>query len=174
MNRFIFFQTAGFRNAYRAGCAAAVALLACGGPEFDGRVFRDGNVAFRLHNVPSDWRTLEISDTAVAFRDDANAATVAINGRCGQDAEDVPLKALTQHLFLQFTQREQFTQALLALDGREAMRTRMVAKLDGVSKFFDVVVLKKNGCVFDFLQIANSSQDPNQFLRFVRGFSSLS
>lgn len=149
-------------------------LLACGGPGFDGHVFRDGNVAFRLQSVPSGWRPLEISDTALAFRDEKNAATVAINGRCGQDAGDVPLKALTQHLFLQFTQREQYSQALLALDGREALRTRMVAKLDGVPKFFDVVVLKKNGCVYDFLQIANASQDPEPFLRFVRGFSSIS
>jgi hypothetical protein len=49
-----------------------------------------------------------------------------------------------------------------------------VAKLDGVEKHFQVVVLKKDGCVYDFLQIANGPQDTERFLHFVRGFSSLS
>jgi hypothetical protein len=148
-----------------SGCAAA---------HFDGQVFRQGDVAFRLEHLPPSWRNIEISDTALAFRDDENASTVAINGRCGKDAEDVPLRSLTQHLFLQFTERRLEEQELFPLDGREALRTQMVAKLDGVEKYFHVVVLKKDGCVYDFLQIANGPQDTERFLHFVRGFSSLS
>ena len=124
--------------------------------------------------MPPTWRQLEITDTALAFRDDERGATVAINGRCGKDASDVPLRSLTQHLFLQFTERRQEEQQLLPLDGREALATQMVAKLDGVEKHFHVVVLKKDGCVYDFLQIASERQDPEEFLEFVRGFSSLS
>ena len=84
----------------------------------------------------------------------------------------MPLKSLTQHLFLQFTDRQQEEQQLIPLDGREALETQMVAKLDGVEKHFHVVVLKKDGCVYDFLQIANAQQDPEQFRSFVNGFSS--
>jgi hypothetical protein len=146
---------------------------ACSTSHFDGQVFRKGAVAFRLQHLPPTWRHIEISDTALAFRDDENAATVAINGRCGKDAEDVPLQSLTQHLFLQFTERQLEDQELFPLDGREALRTEMVAKLDGVRKHFHVVVLKKDGCVYDFLQIANGRQDSGEFLDFVRGFTSL-
>ena len=64
--------------------------------------------------------------------------------------------------------------ARFPLDGREALETQMVAKLDGVEKYFHVVVLKKDGCVYDFLQIAGKPQDPEQFRYFVRGFASLS
>ena len=98
---------------------------------------------------------------------------MAVNGRCGKDAEDVPLKSLTQHLFLQFTDRQLEDQELLSLDGREALRTEMTAKLDGVQKYFHVVVLKKDGCVYDFLQIANQHLEKEPFLDFVRGFQSL-
>jgi hypothetical protein len=153
--------------------ALACLALGCATSHFDGRVFRKGDVAFRLEHLPPGWRNIEISDTALAFRDDENAATVAINGRCGKDAEDVPLQSLTQHLFLQFTDRQLEQQELFPLDGREALRTEMVAKLDGVPKYFHVVVLKKDGCVYDFLQIANQHQDASEFLEFVRGFSSL-
>jgi hypothetical protein len=153
--------------------SAAMAGLACSTTHFDGRVFRKGDVAFRLEHLPPRWRPIEINDTALAFRDDDNAATVAINGRCGKDAEDVPLKSLTLHLFLQFTDRQLEDQELLSLDGREALRTEMTAKLDGVQKYFHVVVLKKDGCVYDFLQIANQHLDKEPFLDFVRGFQSL-
>ena len=154
-------------------CLGVAVALGCAASHFDGQVFRKGNVAFRLERLPPQWRHIEISDTALAFRDDENSATVAINGRCGKDAEDVPLQSLTQHLFLQFTERQLQHQELFPLDGREALRTEMTAKLDGVPKYFHVVVLKKDGCVYDFLQIANQHQDTGQFLDFVRGFSSL-
>jgi hypothetical protein len=157
----------------RASIALAGFALACSTTHFDGRVFRKGDVAFRLERLPTGWRPIEISDTALAFRDDENAATVAINGRCGKDAEDVPLQSLTQHLFLQFTDRQLEQQEVFPLDGREALRTEMIAKLDGVPKYFHVVVLKKDGCVYDFLQIANQHQDAGEFLDFVRGFTSL-
>jgi hypothetical protein len=160
----------------RVACAVALlgSALGCSSAPFDGRVFRQGDVAFRLQHLPPGWRHIEISDTALAFRDDENAATVAINGRCGKDADDVPLQSLTQHLFLQFTDRQLGDQELFPLDGREALRTEMVAKLDGVPKYFHVVVLKKDGCVYDFLQIANQQQETGEFLDFVRGFTSLS
>lgn len=151
-----------------------IAALACSSSSFDGKVFRRGDIAFRLEHLPATWRNIEISDTALAFRDDEKAATVAINGRCGKDADDVPLRSLTQHLFLQFTERRIEQQELFPLDGREALQTQMVAKLDGVEKHFHVVVLKKDGCVYDFMQIANGPQDPEEFLQFVQGFSSLS
>jgi hypothetical protein len=148
--------------------------LGCAGPRFDGQVFRQGDIAFRLERLPTSWRHIEVSDTALAFRDDDNAATVAVNGRCGKDAEDVPLQSLTQHLFLQFTERQLENQELFPLDGREALRTELTAKLDGVPKYFHVVVLKKDGCVYDFMQIANQRLEGDEFLDFVRGFSSLS
>ncbi len=154
--------------------ALALGLLACSSAHFDGQVFRRGDVAFRLQRLPKSWRPLQLQDTALAFRDDERETTVAVNGRCGQDAEDVPLQSLTRHLFLQFTERSIASQERMPLDGREALRTRMVAKLDGVQKHFDVIVLKKDGCVYDFLQIASARQDPQDFLDFVRGFSSLS
>jgi hypothetical protein len=163
--------------AARLGAAlSALSVLAsgCGAATFDGQLFRKDDVAFRLAHLPPNWRQIEINDTALAFRDDERGATVAINGRCGRDADDVPLQSLTQHLFLQFTERQLESQQLMPLDGREALETQMVAKLDGVEKHFHVVVLKKDGCVYDFLQIAGDRQDPDSFRHFVSGFSSAS
>jgi hypothetical protein len=169
------------RASARASILHALALVAglttglgCSTSHFDGHVYRHEDIAFRLARVPEGWRAIESSDTALAFRDDSREATIAINGRCGKDAEDVPLRSLTQHLFIQFTERRLERQELLSLDGREALATRMVAKLDGVPKHFQVVVLKKDGCVYDFWQITAREVAPETFLDFVQGFSTLS
>jgi hypothetical protein len=155
----------------------AVSLLsvACASQPYDGRVFRSGALAFRIGPVPDGWRPIEASEALLAFRDDDGRATIAVNGRCGADGDDVPLEALTKHLFLQFTQRQLQSQGRVEMDGREALRTDMVAALDGVAKRYTVYVLKKDGCVYDFLRIADGAGEPKEssFERFVQSFSTL-
>ena len=162
------------------GFAATVAglgliLTGCASSGFDGSVYRDEDVRFRVGPIPNSWRRLDVEDTRLAFRDDSTNATVAVNGRCGLDGDDVPLSSLTQHLFLQFTEREQLSQAKVSLDGREALRTELNAALDGVKKRYLVYVLKKNGCVYDFMYIAADSAPGSraEFERFVQGFAAL-
>ena len=151
-------------------------LSACGATAFDGRVYKNADLSFRLAAVPSGWRRIEADDALLAFRDDASLASVILNGRCGKDGDDVPLVSLTHHLFLSFTDRVIENEQRIALDGREALRTELTAKLDGVEKHFVVFVLKKNGCVYDFVQIAppgGSAESHDQFVRFVQGFATI-
>jgi hypothetical protein len=147
----------------------------CASNAYDGRIYRNDQLAFRIGPVPESWRPIEASDALLAFRDDAKNATIAVNARCGLDGDDVPLEALTKHLFLQFTQRQVQDQGLVRMDGREALRTQIVAALDGVPKRYTVYVLKKDGCVYDFLHIADDASVAHEpsFERFVHSFSTL-
>ena len=106
--------------------------MGCGGPRFDGSVYRGDGFAFRVPPLAPGWERVEQTHAALTFRDRANRASILVNGRCGLDGDDVPLGALTNHLFLQFTERDIETQEVVPFDGREAMHTRMSAKLDGV------------------------------------------
>lgn len=155
-------------------------LLACaGGPRYDGNTFRSEELAFEVGPPPSHWRPLESDEALIAFRDDESRATIAVNGRCHRDGDDVPLQALTHHLFLHFTDRELVEQKELVLDERAALRTELRASLDGVPKHFTVYVLKKDGCVYDFLRIADVQPEPGEesdqraFRRFVSSFRSV-
>jgi len=154
-------------------CMALVAV-GCASNQFDGQVFRHGDVAFRVGPVPDHWRQVSVDDSTLAFRDDRAGATIAVEGRCGKDAEDVPLKSLTQHLFLQFTDRKTLREDLVSLDGREALVTEMEARLDGVDKHFVVVVLKKDNCVYDMMRIAASGGTASDdFEAFYQGFATV-
>lgn len=156
----------------------AVALTAvasgCGRPGLSGNVFRQGDIAFRVGPVPERWQPVQAEiegDLAsFAFRDPELAVTVGAAGRCHRDGDDVPLRALTQHLYLGFTNREIQDEQELRLDNRAALRTEMTARLDGVPKHFVFVVLKKDGCVYDFWRIADQPSDTSAFDTFVLGF----
>jgi hypothetical protein len=150
-----------------------LALSSCSSASFDGSIYRDSEVAFRVGPLPSSFRAVKADGTRLAFRDDAADATIAVNGRCGVDGDDVPLQALTRHLFIHFTQRQVLSERTVKLDGREALRTELNAELDGVPRSFVVYVLKKDGCVYDFMWIgqADSTSGLPDFERFVLGFS---
>jgi hypothetical protein len=150
--------------------------LGCSSTQLEGRVYHGEDVSFRVGPIPESWRRVKLDGPAFAFRDDAAKATVAVNARCHRDGDDVPLKALTEHLFLYFSEREVRSQRTLMLDGREALRTDILARLDGVPMHYTVYVLKKDWCVYDFMYIASPSSPPESreaFERFVRGFGTL-
>jgi hypothetical protein len=152
-------------------------LAGCGGTSFDGRVFRNDELSFRVLRVPSSWHAIEAPGSLLAFRDDRTPASVSVSGRCGKDGDDVPLESLTHHLFLNFTERKVVGQERLTLDGREALKSELVAKLDGVPKQFMVYVLKKNGCVYDFAYVAPAgaaAEGQTDFVAFVESFSTIS
>jgi hypothetical protein len=172
---------AAMRFGRRRGATFALVLLllgliGCGGPTFEGSVYRGRGFAFRVPPPPASWKRIEVGDDALAFEDTQTSAMIAASGRCKVDGEDVPLRSLTQHLFLQFTERDVQVEEVVPFDGREALHTVVVAKLDGVPRQFDVWVLKKDGCVYDLYCIADPArfQDAaGPFRDFVRGFATV-
>jgi hypothetical protein len=154
--------------------SACLGFVACASSTWDGQVYRGEAVNFRAGRIPPTWRRLDADNALLTFRDSARDLVISVNGRCGKDGDDVPLQALTQHLFMYFTDRQITTQGKISLDGREALRTELAAKLDGVPRQFIVYVLKKNSCVYDFIFIAQPSVDAGakaEFDQFVAGFS---
>lgn len=148
-------------------------LAACATTSFDGTTYRTKQTTFRVGPRPSTWQRVETSHGLLAFRDEARSATVVLNGRCDEPSDDAPLASLTQHLFLMFTERVIEGEETLPFDGREARRTTLSAKLDGVPKRFVAVVAKKDNCVYDFVLIADPAQFEEArvaFDAFVSGF----
>lgn len=159
-------------------CVTGACLTGCGGgPSFDGKIYHGGATSFRVGAIPPQWESLEVGgDDAVAVRDPLTHTLITVSARCGRDADDVPLQALTKHLFIQFTERQIHSEATFQLDGREALRTELTAKLDGVLRRFRVVVLKKDGCVYDLSEIASpgaTADSDRVFDGVVAGFSTL-
>lgn len=91
-----------------------------------------------------------------------------LNARCSRPDDITPLVALTNQLVMGSTERDVTVQETEPFDGREALRTRMRAKWDGVPMSQEIFVLKRDGCVYDFVY----SGPPDAFEAGVSAFQS--
>lgn len=128
--------------------------MGCGGPTLEGGVYRGNEVQYRVGQIGAGFQSVSVADhNDLAWSNHETGALVQVNSTCEADM-DVPLTALTNHLLIGFTEREIRSQETHPLDGREALVTNVVAKLDGVLRTMLLVVLKKDGCVYDMSLIA--------------------
>ena len=132
------------------------ALLAgCHRATFEDSVLQKSDVKYRVGPLSNDvWERRGFADNDLAFVERGDTGRViATNATC-RDHDDPSLQVLTKHLLMGFTERQDLGQRTFTLDGREALRSRYVAKLDGVPISLELVVVKKDNCVFDFSYVA--------------------
>lgn len=129
------------------------ALTACRGVLAAGSFTHEG-VSYRVV-VPEgkEWRRVDFEDNDLAWLSTTSAHMIAINSTC-TGHEDPPLEILTNHLVIGFTDKEVIKREAFKLDGRDALRSWIHAKIDGVPTSLELVVLKKNGCVHDFTYVS--------------------
>ena len=144
---------------------------------FDAGVFRKGEVAVHLGPLPAGWRRVDVEGADLAFRDDAREGSTLFDVRCGRRDDDAPLAALTMHLVMGTTERQFDVQETIPFDGREALHSRLRAKLDGVPMEYEIYVMKKDGCVYDIVYVASPehfAEGTGDFERFACGVHTLS
>lgn len=133
-------------------------LLALAGCGHSGRYERGvyhGDATYRVDPPSGAFRRIDVEDANdLAWAQSDGDAVIQVNGSC-DPALDIPLVALTNHLLMGFTEREYVGEPeLFPLAGREALRTHVRAKLDGVPRELLLVVTKKDECVYDFALVA--------------------
>lgn len=148
------------------------ALCGCRGV-LAGQTFTHEGVSYRVIQPEGrEWRRVDFADNDLAWMSTTSPHVIAINSTC-TGHEDPPLDVLTNHLVFGFTDRETISRTPFMLDGRDALRTLVHAKLDGVPTSVELVVLKKNGCVHDFTYISpigNEGTYRKEFEAMVSGF----
>lgn len=156
----------------------AAFVTACAHAEtFDDGVLRKADLTVRVGPLPPSWRRIHVEGADLAFRDDPREASALFNVRCGRRDDDAPLSALTDHLIMGTTAREVDHQETIPFDGREAMRTLVRAKLDGVPMQYEIYVMKKDGCVYDIVYVAPPGRFADgapDFERFTQGVHAVS
>lgn len=123
---------------------------------------------------PGDgWRRAgQVDGVQVAWHNRDLAGIIQIHSSC-TDHGDSSLDQYTDHLRIDWTAWEVESQKEERLVGRAALRTVVVAELDGVKRKQELVVVKKNGCIFDIRYAAppeTFAQGQAAFGRVVAGF----
>jgi len=155
-----------------ATALTALQLACAAGGSVTRESYRRGAVAYRVGPLPADWQPLAFKGTNLAFRH-PGGGMIAASAQCPA-REDVPLAVLTNHLLFGIETKEDRGRALLTLDGRQALRTRVLGELDGVPIELDLVALRKDDCLYD-LQLIAAPRDfaarQRDFDAFVHGFA---
>jgi hypothetical protein len=152
-----------------------ISLCACAAPSrFVNQIYRRGDIAYRVGALPSAWQQVAGKGADLAFRR-RDGGTIATSSQC-LDVQDVPLDVLTNHLLFGVERQQERRRTPFTLDGRAALRTHLGGEVDGVPVELDLVVLKKDGCVYDLQLIAAVPQLARcqaDFEAFMQGFGTL-
>lgn len=125
-------------------------LAACAGPQLKDGVYEDTVVRYSLDAPGEGWVLLQLEQANVAWRHPLLNASLLVNSHC-EGVEDASLEVLTRHLLMGMTQAEVLAEERSMLSGRAALETTVAAKLDGVPRKLKLLVLKKDGCVYDLV-----------------------
>jgi len=108
----------------------------------------------------------------VAWRNADVHGVIGIHSQC-EEHGDSSLYQFTDHLRIDWTHWKEISQTEERLVGRAALRSIVEAELDGVKFKHELVVVKKNGCLFDLSYSARPESFERgraAFHRVVSGF----
>ena len=130
-------------------------LMACAAPSgLNQGVYEDAQVRYRVVGPGAAWKPVRLQTADLSWFQPVTGSTLLINSNC-KGVKDVPLHSLTQHLLIGMTEKKIVSQEAIPFSNREALETEAVTKIDGVPHHMKMLVLKKDGCVYDLVYAAS-------------------
>lgn len=150
------------------GASVVATLAACGKSAVTGKV-----VDFSHGPLPAEWKKTEVKGLAVAYYHSGYGATAGVAPGC-EGISDSTLESLAQQELIGLEQREMLEEKRVTVDGREAVEWVVKGSVDGVEMRVNLVVFRKDGCVYDLNLVSRPetfSQARTDFQAFVAGFA---
>jgi hypothetical protein len=152
--------------------ALILSATACAtSPSFAGNVYRDSTVAYRIGSLPEGWERTNLPGSNLSFHH-TGGGSILVNAVC-RDLRDLSLDVLTNQALFGVEEKHELSRQPVTLDGRGGLRTRLDGAMDGVPMSLELVLVKKDGCVHDFLLAAGRDVFPARTAAFealVAGF----
>ncbi|MBT3181694.1 MAG: hypothetical protein HN337_04200 [Deltaproteobacteria bacterium] len=109
----------------------------------------------------------------ITFYNEGLGSTISTDAYCGKNVEARLLDSLSGDILNAFDKKQVISEKEFDLDGRGAVRQLIAGELDGVAVTVDLVIVRKNECVFDFYSVSEGGISPettNAFELFFEGF----
>lgn len=144
---------------------------------FKNGLYRGEETSYRVGPVGPGWSRVTVDhQNDLAWHNETKGAVMHVDSTC-DPAFDIPLAVLRNHLLIGFTERETLEEEIVPMDGREALRTHLTAKLDGVPRDILLQILKKDGCVYDFALVTppgpSFEETLGDFNQMINGFTTM-
>ena len=118
-----------------------------------GRVYIRHDRYYRVGKLPKGWRRMKTGARAISFYNQDLKSSISTDVFCGRSVGERSLDSLGGEFISVLEERTVTEEVPFTLDDRAALRQRAEGKLDGVPVVLDLVVVKKNGCVFDMYAV---------------------
>lgn len=139
----------------------------------NGRVYLKKDSFYRVGDLPDGWRLMKTRVRTVSFYNGELGASISTDAFCGSSVEGRRIDSLSGELISALEKREVLGEKEFELDGRGAVRQLVRGEMDGMPVLLDLVVVRKNGCVFDFYSITpGASADSKLGMAFDAFFKS--
>lgn len=149
------------------GCVAPFTLAGCAPGRIADGLFTNEAAGYRVPLPSPGWTVAALPEADLVVRWPDGPAAIAIATRCGTPAEG-PLPSLERHLFFGLRDQAVAAKAERSVDGVPALQTTLTATLEGEPVEVSAVVLRRAGCVFDLMYVAEPRVFPRHFPAFER------
>ena len=109
--------------------------------------------AFRVGLPGPGWRAHRDEGTQVAWHNESIGSMIQVRSQCDEHG-DSDLQSFTDHLRIDTEEWQIVQERYFRLVGRQALRTTVKFQLDGLPVHAELIVLKKNGCLFDLSYVS--------------------
>lgn len=139
----------------------------------NGRVFIKHDKFYRVGVLPAGWERMATRARAISFYNPSYESSISTDATCASGAGNRKLESLGNELLSAIEGSVSISEKPFEMDGRGALRRKISGKMDGVPVMVDLVVVRKNGCVFDLYAVMPPAADPSvqtDFEEFFGGF----
>ncbi len=121
---------------------------------------------FEIGKLPPPWKGPRLELKQLVYKNNEIGGTIVTDARCGPKFDDAPVSRLAYDLFERLDNKSIGGMKKMTLDGRAGVRVSGSGSLDGVLLKMDVVVVKKDFCLYDFVYFA----PPRSFSNGIKDF----
>jgi hypothetical protein len=133
--------------------AVGLLLGGCRSVSLHDGVVNTPDTRYRIGPIPAAWHQVNLKESDFSWVTSPPDYAFWVNSTCKQ-YDDIPLVALNRQLLIGFTDVQKVEQGTETLDGREALVSHYRASIDGIARELALVVVKKDGCIYDFAYVA--------------------
>lgn len=114
---------------------------------------------YEVGPLPEGWERISTRARAISFYNADARSSISTDAICSRSVQERPLASMASDIASALEGRSISDQREFMLDGRGALRQRVVGKVDGVPTAVDMVLVRKGGCVFDFYDVSPAQAD---------------
>ena len=124
-----------------------------------GKVFLHKDDYYTVAELPDGWSRMHTRARTISFYNEGLRSSISTDAICDRTQVNRTLSSLAGEVGSALENRTVVREEEFMLDGRGALRRHYEGKLDGVPTAVDLVVVRKDPCVFDFYLVAPKGTD---------------